>query len=358
MTDPVVFTDPERRAAPVPDPVGARCARRRGVPGAHAASTARRARDDSQTVCGAHPALRPQGYVSAERPGTHDVEGAGRGPCEATHEVIPHRTRRRIGPAAQAAPPTPTTPRAGTRWAGAAARRTPAPPSAAGRLDFGPRPMAFESRRSDEPTVFAPRKKRIRIDIGAILAGLFGIGTLVFVGSLIYRSTRVEVDVTGLEDGAALNAQATEDLSVTMDVGSEDRARSATLSFDGKPVKEPIVYGTAVVWKPESAPKEGEHRLELAGAAPGAGRRRLRVGLHRRQDRPEGRGAAPSPRRSPSTRAASSRARPRRAARSRPTGATCGSTAKAGSGWSSAVRRPVRSRSGRPTGRATPPRSR
>ncbi len=137
-----------------------------------------------------------------------------------------------------------------------------------GRLDFGPRPMSFESRHADEPTVFAPRKKRIRFDIGAILAGLFGIGTLVFVGSLIYQSTRVEVDVTGLEDAAALNAQATKDLSVTMNLGSEDRARSATVRFDGKPVDEPIVYGTAVVWKPEATLEEGDHRLELAVPRP------------------------------------------------------------------------------------------
>jgi hypothetical protein len=137
-----------------------------------------------------------------------------------------------------------------------------------GRLDFGPRPMAFESRRDDEPTIFAPRKKRIRFDIGAVLAGLFGIGTLVFVGSLIYDSTRVEVDATGLDDGEALNAEATEKLSVTMDLGSEDKAGSATLVFDGKPVEEPIVYGTAVVWEPESTLKEGKHRLELSVSRP------------------------------------------------------------------------------------------
>lgn len=140
-----------------------------------------------------------------------------------------------------------------------------------GRLDFGPRPMAIDSRGEDEPTIFAPRKRRLRLDIGAILAGLFGIGTLAFVGSIIYRSTRVEVEAHGIADGAALNADAAEHLAITMDVESEDRARGATLTFDGKGVEEPDVRGSVIVWRPEEDLEEGAHRLELAVSRPAMG---------------------------------------------------------------------------------------
>lgn len=135
-----------------------------------------------------------------------------------------------------------------------------------GRLDFGPRPMAIEARQPDEPTMFKQRKRRI--DIGAILAGLFGIGTLVFVGTLVYRGTRVEVDVEGLEDGAALNAEAAANLAVTLDVGSAGRARGATLTFDGEPVEEPAVKGQVISWKPPSGLEEGEHKLVLSVSRP------------------------------------------------------------------------------------------
>jgi hypothetical protein len=126
--------------------------------------------------------------------------------------------------------------------------------------------MAIEARQPDEPTMFRQRKRRI--DIGAVLAGLFGLGTLLFVGSIIYRGTRVEVDAEGIEDGMALNAEAAANLAVTLDVGSADRARGATLTFDGDQVEEPEVKGEVISWKPPSGLEEGEHKLVLSVSRP------------------------------------------------------------------------------------------
>jgi hypothetical protein len=131
-----------------------------------------------------------------------------------------------------------------------------------GRLDFAPRPMRFVEERDDAgPSMFA--KPRRRIDIGAILAGLFGLGTLLFVGSLIYRGTRVEVDVTGIEDGGAVTSEQAAELVVALDVGSGDRAGSATLTFDGEVVEEPEVEGEVITWRSPGPLEEGDHELRL-----------------------------------------------------------------------------------------------
>jgi hypothetical protein len=113
--------------------------------------------------------------------------------------------------------------------------------------------------------------KERRIDVGAILAGLFGLGTLVFVAVLVQRGTQVDVDQQGLEDGAALNAEAAAALTVTMDLGSAGKVEGATLSFDGEPVEEPEVEGAVITWRPPGELDEGEHELVLSVPRPAIG---------------------------------------------------------------------------------------
>jgi hypothetical protein len=130
-----------------------------------------------------------------------------------------------------------------------------------GRLAFGPRPIPFvESRPDSQPQMFEPKR---HIDVGLILAVLFGLGTLAFVLLIVYRGTRVEVDQRGLEDGDALNGIEAAQLDVRIDLGSRDKAGGSTLSFDGEVVEEPRVRGDTIVWRPPGELSEGEHSLEL-----------------------------------------------------------------------------------------------
>jgi hypothetical protein len=131
-----------------------------------------------------------------------------------------------------------------------------------GRLDFGPKPIPFvESRPDSQPQMFEPKR---HIDVGLILATLFGLGTLAFVALIIYRGTRVEVDQEGIEDGDAVNGIEAAQMEVSIDLGSEDKAESARLMFDGEAVAEPEVDGERIVWRPVTDEMtEGDHSLEL-----------------------------------------------------------------------------------------------
>ena len=135
-------------------------------------------------------------------------------------------------------------------------------PWRSGRLDFAPRPLALEERKPAGPTVF--REQRKRIEAGTIFAAVVALATIAFVAVLAYRATRVDIEQTGLEDGAALDGRAAAALEVRIKFASRGDARAASLSFDGEAVEEPTIQGATMVWKPPGELAEGEHRLVLA----------------------------------------------------------------------------------------------
>ncbi len=135
-------------------------------------------------------------------------------------------------------------------------------PWRSGRLDFAPRPLALEDRRPAGPTVFREQPKRI--EAGTIFAAVVALATVAFVAVLAYRATRVTVDGTGLEDGAALDARAAAALEVKLTFESGSDARAATLSFDGEQVEKPTIDGATMVWRPAGELAEGRHRLAVA----------------------------------------------------------------------------------------------
>jgi hypothetical protein len=112
------------------------------------------------------------------------------------------------------------------------------------------------------------REQRRRIEVGTVFAAVVALGTAAFVGVLAYRATRVDVEHTGLEDGAVLNGPDAAALEVRLTFDSPGDAREASLSFDGEPVEEPTVDGDTVVWRPPGELAEGEHRLTLAVPRP------------------------------------------------------------------------------------------
>jgi hypothetical protein len=134
-------------------------------------------------------------------------------------------------------------------------------PWRSGRLDFAPRPLALEERKSAGPTVF--REQRKRIEAGTVFAAVVALATIAFVAVLAYRATRVNIEQTGLDDGAALDGRAAAALEVKVKFGSRADARAASLSFDGEAVEEPTVKGATMVWRPPGELVEGEHRLVL-----------------------------------------------------------------------------------------------
>jgi hypothetical protein len=135
-------------------------------------------------------------------------------------------------------------------------------PWRSGRLDFAPRPLALEERSAAGSTVFREQPKRI--EAGTIFAAVVALATIAFVAVLAYRATRVHVEGTGLDDGAALDGRAAAALEVKLTFESRGDARAASLSFDGEKVEEPTVQGAAIVWRPAAELAEGEHRLVLA----------------------------------------------------------------------------------------------
>jgi hypothetical protein len=141
------------------------------------------------------------------------------------------------------------------------ARRHVRRPWRSGRLEFAPRPLALEDRRTAGPTVFREQPKRI--ELGTVFAALVALGTIAFVAVLAYRATRVDVEQTGLEDGAVLNGAEAAALEVRLAFGSAGDAEEASLNFDGEAVEEPTVAGATLVWRPQGELAEGEHRLTL-----------------------------------------------------------------------------------------------
>lgn len=101
-----------------------------------------------------------------------------------------------------------------------------------------------------------------------------GIGVAAVVGALLvagwaWGATRVHADLTGVEDGAALQPADAEDLAFRIEVSPRDRLDDATLTFDGKDVlKDARVRDGVIEWKPEEPVGEGDHRLRLTVPRP------------------------------------------------------------------------------------------
>ena len=81
-------------------------------------------------------------------------------------------------------------------------RRERTGPFAGGRLDFGPGPLTMHESRPEGPVMFRPKKRHI--EIGTVFAALVAVATIALVAVLVYRATRVHIDVTGISDGAAI----------------------------------------------------------------------------------------------------------------------------------------------------------
>ncbi len=140
------------------------------------------------------------------------------------------------------------------------------PPLLGGDLEFGPLPLDVDTLQTEDPNVF--RSKRRRVEVGTIFAGLVAVATIGLVGGLVYRGTRVDLDVTGIRDDALITTVEAAALEVTIVLPSRSAAKDATLRFDGAVVDEPELTEATLVWHPSAALPEGHHVLQLAVPRP------------------------------------------------------------------------------------------
>ena len=112
------------------------------------------------------------------------------------------------------------------------------------------RPGLFERRRRPRLTLF-----------DALLAtGVLAI--LLFLANGLWSSTRVDVDVTGLEDEQAFTFERATQLAVTIEVSPTKNLSAAELTFDGEPL-DAEVTDAGFYWKPAKPLTAGAHRIEL-----------------------------------------------------------------------------------------------
>ena len=139
--------------------------------------------------------------------------------------------------------------------------------------------------RPDGPVMFRPKKRYI--EIGTVFAALVALGTLALVALLVYRATRVHVDVTGISDGAAITTFDAAALEVHFEFASEDEAAEAIAHRRRRAGRGARRSSARImVWRPPAPLAEGDH-THRGGGAPGRVRRLgAHLGLHRRRHRP------------------------------------------------------------------------
>ena len=131
-----------------------------------------------------------------------------------------------------------------------------------GRLEFEPPTLNLEDRHSEGPSMYRQRKRHV--EAGTVFAALVALGTIVLVGFLVYRGTRVHLTQTGITDDDVITTQEAAQLQVTIVFADPEAATEATLSYDGEVVEAPPVQNDTMIWIPPAPPAEGAHELSLA----------------------------------------------------------------------------------------------
>ncbi len=118
----------------------------------------------------------------------------------------------------------------------------------------------FKSRRRRQPRL----NPGPGIDKGLVLLWLFFAALIVVGARLGWQATRVDVEVSGIEDGVALTVAEADDMTVEIDFDDQDDLSRATLTFDERDVLDEVeIDGLTMRWRPEPI-AEGDHELRLA----------------------------------------------------------------------------------------------
>lgn len=136
-------------------------------------------------------------------------------------------------------------------------------------LDFTPR-----SLRLDRPSRSQRYRPRRQLDLTVLLIVVGAVGLVAWLGWAFWSSTRVHVELSGLESGTPFQPEAAEDLAIEVTIPADDDRFRATLTLDGVDLTRSLEFdGDTMVIAPaalveaeiaEGAMDEGEHRLHLS----------------------------------------------------------------------------------------------
>lgn len=133
-----------------------------------------------------------------------------------------------------------------------------------GTLTFEPGTLDLERPEPVPSPLQDGKKKRRRIEWGAVVAWLIGVGTFALVAILGYRFLRVEVTQEDLQDGAVLGSEEVAELEVRIELASSEDAEAADLSFDDEEIEDPDIDGSVITWVPPDELADGEYELRVA----------------------------------------------------------------------------------------------
>jgi len=132
-------------------------------------------------------------------------------------------------------------------------------------------------RRPGRGPLFDRRRRSWNLSPFDLLLLLGALGVVLFLGSGLWRATRVEVSATPLVDGrvldaelagGAVTAEVAAKLHVEVAVQPADRLRGAKLSFDGEPLKDFVGDDGLIRWSSPGPMLAGEHELRLVVPRP------------------------------------------------------------------------------------------
>ena len=149
-------------------------------------------------------------------------------------------------------------------------RRGAVPSRSAPPILFDPRASLYDRGKPGRGMGRRPaiRNRRSVAPVDALLA-IGVIGIVGFLGWQLWSATRVDVDVTGIEDNGAVTFERSQALDVRIDVKPRGRLENTTLTLDGEDMSAVADQtATGFVWKTDKPLTAGMHHLSLTVPRP------------------------------------------------------------------------------------------
>jgi hypothetical protein len=113
------------------------------------------------------------------------------------------------------------------------------------------------------PLLQSRRGGRRRTDWGLLVIATVAVLSVAWLGHAAWKATRVHVGMSGFTDGAPITQEQADALNVKLVFPSEDQQTRATLTFDGRDIRDEVAAdGDTVTWTPPSL-SEGVHHLKV-----------------------------------------------------------------------------------------------